>query len=132
MEKWLDKYEYGGQAGYTDIPFKYNSAWGGQFQTGGSLPQAQDGWLEKLKGSVLNPYNWGVEDYSKEKDFNKAYSAAKKAGEEEFMYKGKRYNTKYAGTPRQEVGTYGAEGKPVSRENIAFPTQTNSYPPFGK
>lgn len=35
---WLDKYEYGGQAGYTDIPFKYNSAWGGQFAMGGSLP----------------------------------------------------------------------------------------------
>jgi hypothetical protein len=102
------------------------------FAMGGSLPQAQDGWLEKLKGSVLNPYNWGVEDYSKEKDFTKAYSTAKKAGEEEFMYKGKRYNTKYAGTPRQEVGTYGADGKPVSRKNIAFPTQTNLYPPFGK
>jgi len=43
MKGWLDKYEYGGQAGYTDIPFKYNSAWGGQFQNGGisflSIPQ---------------------------------------------------------------------------------------------
>ena len=35
---WLSKYEYGGEAGYTDIPFKYNSAWGGQFAMGGSLP----------------------------------------------------------------------------------------------
>ena len=38
MEKWLDKYEYGGQAGYTDVPFNYNSAWGGQFAMGGSIP----------------------------------------------------------------------------------------------
>jgi len=29
--------------GYTDIPFKYNSAWGGQFQKGGNIFQAQDG-----------------------------------------------------------------------------------------
>ena len=44
---WLDSYQEGGvestQAGYTDIPFRYNSAWGGQFQNGGmsflSLPQ---------------------------------------------------------------------------------------------
>ena len=31
------KLYYGGEAGYTDIPFKYNSAWGGQFQNGGGL-----------------------------------------------------------------------------------------------
>jgi hypothetical protein len=37
---WLDKYEYGGEAGYTDVPFNYNSAWGGQFQPGGKLPIA--------------------------------------------------------------------------------------------
>ena len=39
---WLDSYQEGGvesrQAGYTDIPFNYNSAWGGQFAMGGSIP----------------------------------------------------------------------------------------------
>lgn len=39
---WLDSYQEGGvestQAGYTDIPFRYNSAWGGQFAMGGSIP----------------------------------------------------------------------------------------------
>ena len=39
---WLANYNDGGsmestQGGYTDIPFKYNSAWGGQFQNGGGL-----------------------------------------------------------------------------------------------
>ena len=38
---WLDSYQEGGvesrQAGYTDIPFNYNSAWGGQFAIGGEL-----------------------------------------------------------------------------------------------
>ena len=33
---------------------------------------------------------------------------------DEFMYKNKRYNTKYAGTPRQEVGRYGVNGKFVN------------------
>jgi hypothetical protein len=57
MEKWLDKYEYGGQAGYTDIPFKYNSAWGGQFQTGGSLPGSVGFTYARTQGIPSNgPY----------------------------------------------------------------------------
>ena len=160
MAKWLDKYEQGGLVlkkktkdnygkrenanegystagpgwmgeGTTNKGFNYNGAWGGTMQNGGFLPQAQNGWLEKLT-STLNPYNWRVEDYSKEKDFTKAYSTAKKAGEEEFMYKGKRYNTKYAGTPRQEVGTYGVDGKPVHPMDLNHPAQVNLYPAFGK
>jgi len=78
-----------------------------------SLPSmedyAEDGSIfpswEEVK-STLNPYNWGVDDYSSEKDFNSAYASARKKGDEEFMYKDKRYNTKYAGTPRQEAGAY--------------------------
>jgi peptidoglycan hydrolase-like protein with peptidoglycan-binding domain len=117
--------------GLTDKGFNYNGAWGGTMQNGGFLPQAQNGWLEKLT-STLNPYNWRVEDYSKEKDFTKAYSTAKKAGEEEFMYKGKRYNTKYAGTPRQEVGAYGVNGKPVSNKDLYDVAQVNVYSPLSK
>ena len=141
MKKWLDKYKdisiaqngiEGTMDGLTDKGFNYNGAWGGpSMQEGGNIPQAQDGLLEKLK-SRLNPYNWGVEDYSKEKDFNKAYSTAKKSGEKEFMYKGKRYNTKYAGTPRQEVGAYGVDGKPVNIKEASDPSQVNLYPAFGK
>ena len=160
MANWLNKYEQGGLVlkkktkdnygkrenpndikasvgpdfvglGYNTKGRDYSPAWGGQFQDGGEIPQAQNGWLEKLT-STLNPYNWRVEDYSKEKDFTKAYSTAKKAGEEEFMYKGKRYNTKYAGTPRQEVGTYGVDGKPVHPMDLNHPAQVNLYPAFGK
>jgi hypothetical protein len=132
----LEKKQDGGgiesrMGGLTDKGFNYNGAWGGTMQFGGEIPQAQNGLIEKLK-SRLNPYNWGVEDYSKEKDFNNAYSTAKKFGEKEFMYKGKRYNTKYAGTPRQEVGTYGVDGKSVHLMNINDPAQVNLYPVFGK
>lgn len=43
---WLDKYNTpkakngieGTMGGLTDVPFNYNSAWGGQFQMGGSIP----------------------------------------------------------------------------------------------
>jgi len=82
--------------------------------------------------STLNPNNWGVDDYSSEKDFNSAYVSAKKKGDEEFMYKDKRYNTKYAGTPRQEVGRYGINGKVVHPLDINYPSQVNIYPAFGK
>lgn len=80
--------------------------------------------------SWLNPYNWGVEDYTDKGNFSNAYEAAKKAGEEEFMYNDKRYNTKYAGTPRQEVGSYGVNGKAVSRKELAFPYQVTEYSPL--
>ena len=92
---------------------------------------AEGGILETLK-SNLNPYNWGVNDYTNKGNFNTAYSSAKKTGEKEFMYKGKRYNTKYAGTPRQEVGTYGVDGKPVHPMDLNHPAQVNLYPAFGK
>lgn len=67
---------------------------------------AQDGSLlpswNKVK-SVLNPKNWGVEDYTDKGDFNTAYSSARKAGEKEFMFNNKRYNTNYKGTPEQQL-----------------------------
>jgi hypothetical protein len=90
---------------------------------------AQDGsWFP----SWMNPKNWGVTDYSDRKDFNTAYSDSKKKGEKEFLYKDKRYNTNYAGTPRQEVGRYGIDGKPVHSMDVNHPAQVNLYPMFGK
>lgn len=57
MKNWLDKYEYGGQAGYTDVPFNYNSAWGGQFAMGGSLPGTVGFTYARTKGIPSNgPY----------------------------------------------------------------------------
>lgn len=99
------------------------------------LPRKQDGGEQSVwdeTKSFLNPYNWGVEDYTDKGDFKSAYSSAKKDGNEEFMYNNKRYNTKYSGTPRQEVGSYGINGKPVSKKDLNYPAQVNVYPPFGK
>lgn len=92
---------------------------------------AEGGWLDNLY-STMNPYNWGVNDYSSNKEYSQAYAAAKKAGEEEFIWNGKRFNTKYAGTPRQEVGTYGINGKPVNKEDLNYPALTSVYPMLSK
>jgi hypothetical protein len=40
---------YSGEAGYTDIPFNYNSAWGGQFQNGGLMPSFSNSRLTFLE-----------------------------------------------------------------------------------
>ena len=47
------KMYYGGQEGYTDIPFKYNAAWNGQFQMGGGLPGAT-GFMYARTGAPSN------------------------------------------------------------------------------
>jgi hypothetical protein len=49
--------------------------------------------IEEIKGTKLNPKNWGVTDYSDKGDFNTAYSTARKADEKEFLFKDKRYST---------------------------------------
>ena len=95
------------------------------------VEKAQNGWMDKIS-STLNPNNWGVDDYSSSKNFNTAYSSAKKKGEEEFMFKNKRYNTKYAGTPRQEVGSYGIKGKAVNPDDIDNPAMVTTYPKLGQ
>jgi hypothetical protein len=77
----------------------------------------------------LNPMNWGVEDYSEYSKFANAYRTAKSNGKEEFLWNGKRYNTKYAGTPRQEIGMYGANGKKVSPKQMNNPYLVNYYTP---
>ena len=62
--------------------------------------------IEKIKGSKLNPKNWGVSDYSDKGNFNTAYSTARKAGEKEFMWNNKRFNTQNAGTASQQFNMY--------------------------
>jgi hypothetical protein len=96
---------------------------------------AEDGSLiidwGKIK-SKLNPYNWGVDDYTDKGDFNSAYFSAKKEGKKEFMWNNKRYNVYYAGTPRQEVGKYGINNKEINPLEINHPVQVNKYDPLKK
>ena len=50
--------------------------------------------IEKIKGSKLNPKNWGVSDYSDKGSRGAAFTAAREAGEKEFIFNGKRFNTR--------------------------------------
>ena len=68
--------------------------------------------------SYVNPYNWGVEDYTDAGSFDKAYAKAKKAGEKEFMYNYERYNVDYAGSPQEEFDTYGITSEQATQNNF--------------
>ena len=87
---------------------------------------AQDGsWFP----SWMNPSNWGVADYSKKGDFNTAYSTARKAGEKEFLFNGKRYNTNYKGTLQQQLKETGLTNEQIQdRSKLNKNLTENIYP----
>lgn len=56
-----------------------------------------NGVLEKTYSRIvtnINPKNWWVGDYTDSGNFDTAYHSAKKQGEKEFLWNGKRYATK--------------------------------------
>lgn len=59
---------------------------------GGKI-KAQDG-KETSWSDYLNPANWFVSSYDDKGSFGKAFAAARKEGEDEFMWQGTRYTTK--------------------------------------
>ena len=59
----------------------------------GSLLPDWDKIINKVK-ATLNPKNWGVPDYTYKGSRGAAYAAARKAGEKEFMWNNKRFNTR--------------------------------------
>lgn len=87
---------------------------------------AQDGsWFP----SWMNPYNWGVTDYSDKGDFNTAFSIARKKGEKEFLFKGERYNTNYKGTPQQQLKETGLTDEQIqNRSKLNKNLTKNIYP----
>jgi hypothetical protein len=82
------------------------------------------GFWEKL-GSALNPYNWGVDDYSEYKTRDDAFTAARKAGDDEFMYNHKRYNT------RKDIDDLLVEGTQEEKDYINKKIK-KEYPEFFK
>lgn len=65
---------------------------------------------------ILNPNNWGVEDFSSHKEFGNAYKDARTKGLKEFMWNGKRYNSQNSGTPTQQYAMYGNVNAQVDSE----------------
>jgi hypothetical protein len=66
-------------------------------------PMMQDGSEVKFWQS-LDPREWGLMDYSNKENFNTAFKTADKAGNKEFVYKGKRYTTEKV--PKSESDAY--------------------------
>ena len=58
---------------------------------------------ETTWGDYLNPYNWGVSDRDDDGTKSQAFRAARIAGEDEFMWHGKRYTTELAPTVEEPV-----------------------------
>lgn len=85
---------------------------------------------DKVK-ATLNPKNWGVPDYSDKGDFGSAYSASKKAGEKEFMWNNKRFNTDYDGTPSQQLKETGITNTQLQNRNFIQERLSNNLAPYG-
>ena len=62
---------------------------------------------------TLNYKNWGLKDYSNYTTRGSAFKNARTNGEKEFMYKGVRYNTNYAGTPEQQLRETGLTNEQI-------------------
>ena len=69
---------------------------------------------ETTWGDYLNPYNWGVSDRDDDGTKSQAFRAARIAGEDEFMWHGKRYTTELDNS----VPTKPQEQKPSYNPNI--------------
>jgi hypothetical protein len=74
-------------------------------------------WRSPLQKAMsrLNPKNWFLEDYSDQMTKDDAYAAARAAGQVEYMYRGRRYNTKMEGTPKQQLEWSGTTDERIHR-----------------
>ena len=94
---------------------------------------AEDGSLlpdwDKVK-STLNPKNWGVPDYTdKYPDKEKAFRAARNAGEKEYLYKNVRYSTNYKGNHEQQLKETGITDEQLQSRNIIKDKLYNNLQP---
>lgn len=97
-----------------------------KYQQGGEVSSFPN-W-DKIKAS-LNPKNWRVEDYTDKGEFSEAYSSARQAGEKEFMWNGKRFNTDYEGTPAQQLKETGITNDQTGDKSFAARRlQKNMFP----
>lgn len=93
-----------------------------------------DGFLKGLWHGIkrsANPKNWGKADYTAEKDFGSAYQKARGEGAKEFTYKGERYNTKYDGTPEQQLRETGITDNQMHDRTNKEKKLSENLAPFG-
>jgi len=87
--------------------------------------------VNKLNELNLNPKNWRVRDLSNFKTRGEAFNAARNDGEKEFMYKGARYNTNYAGTSEQQLKETGLTNEQLQNRSPLNKNLTKNLFPFG-
>lgn len=145
MKNWLDSYKYGGEAGYTDVPFKYNSAWGGQFQTGGNLPGSTGMMYARTNSPAPSegPYakktmpsaEYGMSFYQhgldwKPKNISKNGSDVPKNQNAEFILP--RYDMPRAASESTSTGVESLKRNPELEHQIAFQKFIESQPQLKK
>lgn len=81
--------------------------------------------------SAINPKNWFKEDYSQYETYGEAYQKARNSGDKEFMYKGKRYNSKYKGTPQQQLKETGITDSQIHNRGFIEKRMGENMYPFG-
>lgn len=94
-------------------------------------PSLYNSVVNKLNKFGLNPKNWGVEDLSNLKTRGEAFNIARNKGEKEFMYKGIRYNTNYAGTPEQQLRETGLTNEQIQDRSNLNKNLANNLFPYG-
>ncbi len=69
----------------------------------GQAPKQKTTDFSKSLKAGLNPYNWGVTDYTKSGTKGQAFNAARKAGEKEFMWNNERFSTIIKNLPGETI-----------------------------
>ena len=114
---WLDEYQAGGTQMYPAPSLEFQKRVQDNIRTNSAQPVSVEKEPLRTPNSIisslnaaydntktsLNPFNWGVTDYTNTySDKNQAFAAARKAGEKEYLYKGVRYTTDIKDEKRPE------------------------------
>jgi hypothetical protein len=95
------------------------------------MTDAQNSIIKKINELNLNPKNWGINDYTNKGDFNNAYTNARQAGEQEFMWNNIRYNTNYKGTSKEQLAETGITNAQLQYQNIIKKRLFENLNPYG-
>ena len=95
------------------------------------MTDAQNSIIKKINELNLNPKNWGINDYTNKGDFNNAYTNARQAGEQEFMWNNIRYNTNYKGTSKEQLAETGITNAQLQYQNIIKKRLVENLNPYG-
>lgn len=123
---------------FSDNAMNFNSLLSGLspmlYADGGIVGEEDGGIFEAIqklsKGVARRVENSMLTDRSKAKNFNTAYSEARKNGEPKFKYKGKIYNTNYNGTPEEQLKQTGITDDQIHDRDFIEKNLANNINPY--